>query len=54
MTEEHALMKLEDLQLCGDIEVAHGDADDVLCDFLESLGYTEVVKAYKEIDKWYA
>ena len=37
-----------------DTECAHGEADDILCDFLISLGYGDLVKVYHEVDKWYA
>lgn len=54
MTREEALKKLKESQDNGDIEWAHGDADDVLCELLESLGYEDVVAEYKRVDKWYA
>ena len=38
----------------GDIEVAHLDADNILCDVLTQLGYKELVDIYKKVDKWYA
>ena len=38
----------------GDIEVAHLDADNILCDVLTQLGYKELVDLYKKVDKWYA
>ena len=37
-----------------DIESAHCDADQALCDLLTELGYHEVVAAYLKIEKWYA
>ena len=37
-----------------DVEVAHAEADKVLCELLEKLGYGEVVEAWKKIPKWYA
>ena len=37
-----------------DTEGAHCYADEVLCDLLIELGYTKVVEAYHEVDKWYA
>lgn len=55
MTKEEALLKLAEIKKdAGDIETDHGKADQVLCELLESLGYSEVVKAYDEIEKWYA
>ena len=37
-----------------DVELAHVDADDVLCDLLEALGYNNVVEEYHKVEKWYA
>lgn len=54
MTREQAIEKLIDLQKSGDTEAAHSDADKILCEFLKSLGYADVVSAWSEIDKWYA
>ena len=38
----------------GDIESDHVKADEILCNFLLSLGYDDVVQAYDNVDKWYA
>ena len=38
----------------GDIEVAHIDADGILCELLIELGYGKIIELYNEIDKWYA
>lgn len=37
-----------------DKERAHVNADDILCELLERLGYKEVVEKYNEVSKWYA
>lgn len=37
-----------------DEEAAHVLADTVLCDLLESLGYTDIVEEFNSIHKWYA
>lgn len=37
-----------------DIEVAHGVADDLLCEALNRLGYTDLVEEWHKIPKWYA
>ena len=37
-----------------DVENAHGDADDLLCDLLNGFGFEEIVKIYNNVDKWYA
>jgi len=54
MTEEEALNKMKEAVKLHDTEMAHGDADDILCDLLVSLGYVEVVNEYHKVDKWYA
>lgn len=37
-----------------DVESAHVDADQVLCDLLEALGYKQIVEEYDKVKKWYA
>ena len=37
-----------------DEETAHGDADDLLMDVLNKLGYTELAKAFDDVPKWYS
>jgi hypothetical protein len=54
ITREEALNKLNELQGCGDPEATHSVADTVLCDLLESLGYSDVVEKWKTVEKWYA
>ena len=38
----------------GDNECAHRNADAIMCELLERLGYKEVVEKYNEVSKWYA
>jgi hypothetical protein len=45
--------RLEELQLLGDLEQAHVDADKVLCDLLSALGFKDVVAEFEAIDKYY-
>lgn len=45
--------RLEELQLLGDLEQAHIDADRVLCDLLSALGFKSVVAEFEAIDKYY-
>lgn len=54
MTREEAIQCLKDEQESGDTEIAHINADDVLCDLLKSIGYGDVVNEYEKIKKWYA
>lgn len=45
---------IHSLCFSGDTEADHGNADNVLMDLLHQLGYTETLKAYNEVSKWYA
>ena len=45
------LLRLEDN---GDTEDAHLEADYVLCELLNEMGFEQVVEAYEKIHKWYA
>jgi len=54
MTKEEVIAKLVECQHNGDIEIAHGEADDLLCDFLTTLGYADVVAEYRKVAKWFA
>lgn len=54
MTKEECIEQLLEAAKDKDTEVAHNIADDILCEFLESLGYMDVVLAYDKVDKWYA
>jgi hypothetical protein len=52
--ESEAIRKLKSLQDLGDSESAHADADGILCDFLQSMGCSEIVSEFKKVLKWYA
>jgi len=39
---------------CGDPEIAHQRADEVLCKLLEELEYEDLVKLWRHVEKWYA
>ena len=54
MNKVTALLILQQEQQNGDLESAHGTADQVLCDLLTELGYGDVVAEYDKIEKWYA
>lgn len=54
LTKEQAIATLQMLQQSHDTEMAHIDADDVLCKLLKSLGYEDVVSEYQKINKWFA
>jgi hypothetical protein len=55
MDRETALQLLERFNRddC-DEEYSHIRADEILCELLTSLGYEDVVEAFKKIKKWYA
>lgn len=53
MTEKEALelmKKIDPLDICG----GHVDADDILCEVLKSIGFSELIEEYDKIIKWYA
>jgi len=54
MTKEEAIKALKNEQRKGDTEMAHSKADNVLCDLLTALGYQDVVREYRKVDKWFA
>ena len=35
-------------------ESDHDEADYLLCNLLEELGYTELVEVYRKLPKWYS
>ena len=54
VSEEIALYLLKKQQEDCDRETAHIEADKILCEFLEGIGYSEIVKEWNKINKWYA
>lgn len=53
-TEKDIVEELERLSHDKDIEAKHAKANTLIMEFLEQLGYTEIVEAYDNIEKWYA
>lgn len=51
MTKEELIKKLEELQKDTDLERSHGEADDLL---LEYINDNDIREAYDKLDKWYA
>ena len=51
---EMALGMLEHIQTIDDKEVAHMQADAVLMSLLTALGFSDVVREYEKVEKWYA
>lgn len=37
-----------------DEEEDHGEADDILCNMLDALGYKDLTDAWDKIEKWYS
>ena len=54
MTYENAVKEMKALADGNDEEADHVRADQILCEYLASLGATELVDAWRKIDKWYA
>ncbi len=51
---EELITRLKGLQQSEDTETAHIQADWIICNLLEDLGYKDIVKEYDAIMKWYA
>ena len=51
---KEAIEKMKECVNNGDTEVAHINADAVLCNVLTQLGYKELVDLYEKVKKWYA
>lgn len=54
MTIEEAVKKMKDLSEVDDEEVAHAEADRILCEMLINVGYVELVEAWDKIHKFYS
>ena len=37
-----------------DYEIAHSNADEILCKFIGELGYQDVVDEFVKVGRWYA
>lgn len=58
MSEKEAVERMDAIE-AGDTEIAHGEADDVLLEFLQANGYVKLVAAWRRCDQraggfWYA
>ena len=51
---EEIIARLKELQQSDDTEAAHVEADWIICNLLDDLGYENIVKEYDAIMKWYA
>lgn len=54
LNAEEIIYRLKALQSGTDVECSHCEADDILCELLIDIGYSDVVEEYNEVDKWYA
>ncbi len=56
MTEEEYVQKLKDACASGDTEIAHSISDEILCDAIEQLGWTDLASEFRKQSKdfWYA
>ena len=54
MNEIEAIDEIDTLCFTGDVELDHRRADNIICRFLRSLGYDELVDLYEQVDKWYS
>jgi hypothetical protein len=48
-----AVQRLKELQELDDHELAHQEADEVLCGVMQSLGYLDVVNEWAKIKRYY-
>ena len=51
---KEAIEKLKELQKSSDVESAHCEADDILCELVSRFISTEVVEEWEKVPKWYA
>jgi hypothetical protein len=51
---KEAIEEMKTLVNNDDYEIAHIEADDILCNVLKKLGYEELVDVYEQVGKWYA
>jgi hypothetical protein len=54
MQPDEFAAKMREMAASRDTECAHSDADDLMCELLTSLGYSEGIAVFLKMDKWYA
>jgi len=54
MTERRALSLLRQCKGEKNVEKAHIEADEVLCELLIEFGFSKIVEAFREVPKNYA
>ena len=45
---------MEEISKSDDTELRHMDADDLMCEALKELGYSEGIEIFEAMYKWYA
>ena len=54
MTKQDAIKKLQSLQKhAGEGSNVHANADTVLCDFLDAVGYGEIAREFRKVQEIY-
>lgn len=53
MTKQDAINRLQSLQRNDDCSNVHSEADMVLCDFLDAIGYGEIAREFRKIHEIY-
>lgn len=53
MNQDLSNKYIEELKKCT-IETDHEDADILVCEFLEEIGYSELAEAYRKVPKWFS
>lgn len=54
MTPKEFAERLKEIDKEGSIEEFHIEADKLMCEILESFGYSEGVKYFKDHERWYS
>lgn len=54
LSPEEFAKKMKEIKMECDIEDAHAEMDDLMCDVLIQLGYKDGVDVFNSTDKWYA
>lgn len=54
MNKKEALKRMREAKNAGDAEDQHIAGDELLCEFLRSLGHSDLVDEWIKLDKWYA
>lgn len=53
MTKQDAINRLQSLQRNDNCSNVHAEADRVLCDFLDAVGYAEISREFRKIHEMY-